>query len=76
MNDSPNIVPVLKAHLVEWEQTLAITEGLLVAQDLTQEYKNMGTMTRPSRLTTNVQRQLERVRGYLVEPEDDRIPGE
>lgn len=67
-------VPVLRAHLMELERTLALMDGLLSAQDLAQEYKNMATVTRPSRLTTVARTQLTRVQGYLREEDDERVP--
>lgn len=76
MADGLNVVPVLRVHLEEIEQTLANCEGLLTSLDLQQEYRNMGKLVRPSRLTQDVQRKLERVQGYLLTDEaeeDERV---
>lgn len=72
MDDGLNVVAVLRTHLDELERTLAFCEGLLAAQDLERQYKEMAAVTRPTQLTKSVQRQLERVRGYLAE--DDSVP--
>jgi len=70
MDDGLNTVPVLRIHLDELLRTLTFVEGLLVAQDLQTEYKAMARVTRPSRLTQDVQKALQRVEGYLVEEEN------
>jgi hypothetical protein len=70
MDDGLNTVPVLRMHLDELLRTLTFVEGLLVAQDLQTEYKAMATVTRPSRLTQDVQKALQRVEGYLLEEEN------
>jgi hypothetical protein len=74
MDDGLNTVPVLRMHLEEIARALVYVEGLLVSQDLQTQYKAMANVTRPSRLTQDVQRQLERVQGYLVE--EDSVPDE
>lgn len=71
MADGLNTVPVLRMHLEELVQTLDFVEGLLVSQDLQAEYRKMGTLPRPSRLTSKVQAQSERVRGYLMQEEEN-----
>jgi hypothetical protein len=71
MDDRLNTVAVLRGHLVDLERTLAFVEGLLVSHDLTVEYRNMAAVTRPSRLTQDVQMQRERVSGYLAMEGDD-----
>lgn len=70
--DQFDTVPVLRLHLEEFQKTLTFVEGLLVAQDLQREYAAMANTTRPSRLTQDVQRQLERLNGYLQE--NDELP--
>jgi hypothetical protein len=74
MDDGLNTIPVLRMHLEEIARALVYVEGLLVSQDLQTQYKAMANVTRPSRLTQDVQRQLERVQGYLVE--EDSVPDE
>lgn len=69
MDNGLNAVPVLRVHLEELEKTLAHCEGLLCALDLQGEYRNMAKVIRPSRLTQDVQRRLERVQGYLLTDE-------
>jgi hypothetical protein len=71
MDDRLNTVPVLRGHLADLAQTLEFVEGLLVSHDLTVEFRNMKAVTRPSRLTVDVQKQRERVRGYLQVDEAD-----
>ena len=73
MTDGLNVVPVLRVHLEELQQTLAHCEGLLTSLDLQQEYRNMGKMVRPSRLTQDVQRKLQRVEGYLILEDDEPV---
>lgn len=73
MDDSLNVVPVLRGHLVDLERTLMFVEGLLVAHDLTVEYRNMGTTNRSSKLTLSVQEQAERIRGYLRQEQDEFV---
>ncbi len=73
-DDRLNVVPVLKGHLVELERTLTFVEGMLVALDLQDEYRKMGTLHQPSKLTNSVQTQLERWRGYLNEGDPDHQP--
>lgn len=72
-DDSLNVVPMLKGHLVDLERTLMFVEGLLVAHDLTVEYRNMAPVTRPSRLTQDVQNQRMRVQGYLDQVDDEPV---
>jgi hypothetical protein len=76
MADGLNTVTVLESHLVELERVLAFAEGVLAAQDLERQYKEMAAVTRPSRLTQAVQRQLERVQGYLNTGEEDNAQRE
>lgn len=71
MSDGLNTVPVLRMHLEELELTLVHCEGLLSAMDLQQGYRDMSTLNRPSRLTTNVGQQVDRVRGYLDRTKDE-----
>lgn len=71
MNDGLNTVAVIRMHLEDMERTLDFVEGLLVSQDLQTEYRKMGTLTRPSRLTLKVREQRERIRGYLRQEEPD-----
>lgn len=73
MDDRLNTVAVLRGHLVDLERTLVFVEGLLVAHDLTVEYRNMAAVTRPSRLSTDVQKQRERVQGYLATEVDNEL---
>jgi hypothetical protein len=73
VDDSLNVVPVLRGHLVDLERTLMFVEGLLVAHDLTVEYRNMGTTNRSSKLTLSVQEQAERIRGYLRQEQDEFV---
>lgn len=73
MDDGLNVVPVLRVHLEELQQTLMNCEGLLTSLDLQQEYRAMGKMIRPSRLTQDVQRKLQRVEGYLMEEDDEPV---
>ena len=74
--DDFDTVPVLRMHLEELAQTLAFVEGLLSAQDLQKDYVAMtATMSRPSRLTTNVRKAQERVHGYLQEESDELSQG-
>jgi hypothetical protein len=70
MSDGLNTVPVLIMHLEEVERVLDFVEGLLVSQDLQAEYRKMGTLPRPSKLTQKVQEQRARVQGYLQIEED------
>lgn len=65
MNDSLNVVPVLEGHLVDLERMLTFVEGLLVSQDLEVEYRKMGTLNHPSKLTKAVQEHRRRIQGYL-----------
>ena len=71
MSDGLNTVPVLRMHLEELEKALVHCEGLLSAMDLQQGYRDMSTLNRPSRLTTNVGQQVDRVRGYLDRTKDE-----
>jgi phosphopantetheine adenylyltransferase len=68
-DDSLNVVPVLRGHLVELERALTFVEGMLVAMDLETQYKKMDTLHRPSQLTRSVQAALTRVNGYLDDEE-------
>jgi hypothetical protein len=58
-------ITVLRQHLEELERVLDYTLGLLTSQDLAAEYKKMSTAPSQSRLTRSVEGQLQRVRGYL-----------
>lgn len=71
MADGLNTVPVLEGHLEELERTLSFVEGVLVALDLQAEYRQMGTVSKPTPLTRDVVKQLARVRGYLRQEDDD-----
>lgn len=71
MSDGLNTVPVLRMHLEELARTLDFVEGLLVCQDLEAEYRKMGTLPRPSKLTTSVQNHMDRLRGYLGEDDGE-----
>ena len=71
-DDSLNVVPVLKGHLVELERVLGFVEGMLVSLDLQSEYRKMGTLNQPSQLTRAVQTHQARIRGYLLQEQDER----
>jgi hypothetical protein len=71
MADGLNTVPVLRMHLEELERVLTYVEGTLSARDLQRQYEQMGTLHKPSRLSTSVGSQLERVRGYMALEDED-----
>lgn len=70
MSDGLNTVSVLRVHLEDMKRTLDFVEGLLVSQDLQAEYRKMGTLNRPSKLTQMVQKHSSTLQGYLVTEED------
>jgi hypothetical protein len=71
MADGLNTVPVLRMHLEELERVLTFVEGTLSARDLQRQYEQMGSLHKPSRLSTSVTSQLERVRGYMAMEDED-----
>lgn len=70
MDDGLNTVAVLRMHLEELRRTLSFVEGALAARDLGNQYIQMGTLNRPSKLTAAVSSQIERLDGYLVSDEE------
>jgi len=74
MADDLTVVGVLRSHLTALLDVLDHVEGHLVAEDLAQDYKNMGAAPRRSRLTSAVIAQKERIGGYLNGPEESEIP--
>lgn len=61
---------VLRGHLEELEQALETATSYHVADDLRNQYKNVGGTVRSSNLTKRLEAALDRVRGYLEESAD------
>jgi hypothetical protein len=66
-------VSVLRGHLEEWLDALEAAYGYHAANDLAQQYRNVGGTTRHSNLTKRLESALERVTGYLIEEEDNEL---
>ena len=69
-------VMILRGHLEELEQALDTATSYHVADDLTRRFKNVGGTHRPSNLTVRLEKALDRVRGYLTQEDDERLPEE
>jgi hypothetical protein len=66
-------VSVLRGHLEEWLSAIDAAYGYHAANDLAQQYRNVGGTTRPSNLTKRLEASLERITGYLAEENNDSI---
>lgn len=58
-------VPVQVGHLKQLERVLETASGLVTADDLARQFRNMRDRPQPSNLARGLDDQLTRVRGWL-----------
>ena len=64
-------VPVLVGHLRNLERVLETAYGAVSADDLARQFRSMSGRPQPSHLARALDEQLDRVRGWLRDAEED-----